>query len=669
VNIAVFSAHATQIELCVFDADGGQELSRTPMPGRTHDIFHAHLPGAGAGLVYGFRAHGSWRPDRGYRFNPNKLLLDPYAREVAGRFEWRHEQLGADPLHPGHMDLRDNAAFALKARVVDDRPGHFDWGDDTPPLTPAADSVIYELHVKGFTRLHPGVPEALRGSYAGLASDAAVAHLKRLGVTAVSLLPVHLKLPEQRLHQIGLSNYWGYNTIGFFCAEPSLASGSMGLSPRDEFRAMVKVLHAAGIEVILDVVYNHSAEGNELGPTVCFRGLDNSSYYRLPPGARGHYENASGCGNTLDIRQPRVLQLVMDSLRYWVGEMHVDGFRFDLAPVLGRGDHGFDPHGPFFAAVAQDPLLARVKLIAEPWDLGHHGYQLGHFPRRWHEWNDRFRDTMRAFWVQGRETRGHVAQRLCGSSDLFQPRGREPAASVNYVVSHDGFTLADLVSYNERHNEANGESNGDGHGHNHNWNCGVEGPSTEPAVVALRDRIRRALLASTILSQGIPMLAAGDELGHTQSGNNNPYCQDNEISWIDWTHAEDALIEFTSRLIALRRAWLPLGERWYDGLQDRRGLHDLAWLRRDGTALEGGDWHNGHDRAFGCVIGRPGRATHPLVMLFNGADEAVPFVLPAGPWQVGCDTAEPERAGTAPNPYPLAPRSVALLASTAEIPA
>ena len=666
MNFAVFSAHAQQIDLCIFDAEGRHELSRTPMPGRSHDVFHARLPDAGPGLVYGLRAHGSWRPERGYRFNPHKLLLDPYARDVAGRFTWCDEQFGADPGHPGHMDMRDNAHFALKARVVDDRPGAFDWGDDTPPLIPAEDTVLYEMHVKGFTRLHPGVPEALRGSYAGLASDAAIAHLRRLGITAVSLLPVHLKLSEQRLDNLGLANYWGYNTIGFFCAEPTLASGATGLSPRDEFRAMVKALHAAGIEVILDVVYNHSAEGNELGPTISFRGLDNGSYYRLPPSARSHYENMSGCGNTFDLRQPRVLQMVMDSLRYWAGEMHVDGFRFDLAPVLGRGDHGFDMHAPFFSAVAQDPLLARVKLIAEPWDVGHHGYQLGHFPPRWHEWNDRFRDTMRSFWVQGRETRGHVAQRLCASSDLFQPRGREPCASVNYVVSHDGFTLADLVSYNERHNEANGEGNRDGHGHNHSWNCGVEGPSGDAAVVALRGRIRRAMLASTILAQGMPMLAAGDELGHSQGGNNNPYCQDNEISWIDWALADEALIDFTARLLALRRAWLPLGSHWYDGLQDRRGLHDLAWLRRDGGPLVGGEWHHDHDRAFGCLIGRPGRAAHPMMLLINGGDEPASFTLPPGPWRIACDSAEPAEGGLAPAVYPLAPRCIVLLVSPAE---
>ncbi|MEQ1807588.1 MAG: glycogen debranching protein GlgX, partial [Burkholderiaceae bacterium] len=459
VNFAVVSAHARAIDLCLFDADGKTELSRAPLPGHSHDVWHGHLEGAAPGLIYGLRAHGPWRLERGQRFNPHKLLLDPYAREIVGNFEWRDEHFGADPHHAHHADPRDNAAFALKTRVVADV---YDWGDDAPPRTPLADTVLYELHVKGFSQLHNGVPEALRGSYAGLASDAAIEHLKRLGVTAVNLLPVQMHLDEQRLTRQGLSNYWGYNTLGFFCVEPRLASGALGLSPRDEFRAMVKRLHQAGIEVILDVVYNHTAESDELGPTLNFRGLDNALYYRLQSHHRSHYENHTGCGNTLDLRQPRVLQLVMDSLRYWAGEMHVDGFRFDLATVLGRGDHGFDKRAHFFAAVAQDPLLSTLKMIAEPWDVGPGGYQLGGFPPGWLEWNDHFRDTMRSFWVEHGSQRGEFAQRLCASSSTFQPQGRAPAESVNYVVSHDGFTLRDLVSYGQKHNLANGESNRDG---------------------------------------------------------------------------------------------------------------------------------------------------------------------------------------------------------------
>jgi glycogen debranching enzyme GlgX len=662
VNFAVFSAHASRVDLCIFDHGGRLEVSRTPLPARTHDICHGRLPDAGPGLVYGFRAHGPWRPDRGHRFNPHKVLLDPYAREIVGRFAWRAEQFGADQAHPAHMDMRDNGPFALKARVVAPRD---DWGADVPPLVPPADTVLYELHVKGFTQRHPGVPEAVRGTYAGLASDAAIAHLKRLGVTSVCLLPVHQHLAEQRLERIGLHNYWGYNTIGFFCPEPRYASGGDSLSVADEFRAMVKALHAAGLEVILDVVYNHTAEGDETGPTISWRGLDNASYYRLPPSSRSHYENQTGCGNTIDLRHPRVLRMVMDSLRFWVGEMHVDGFRFDLAPVLGRGEHLFERDAPFFAAVAQDPVLSRVKLIAEPWDLGHDGYQLGGFPPGWLEWNDQFRDTMRSFWIGNKSTRGAFALRLAASSDLFQPRGRSPAESVNYVVSHDGFNLADLVSYNERHNLANGENNHDGHGHNLSWNCGVEGPTDDAAVNALRGRIKRALLASVVLSQGTPMLAAGDELGHSQRGNNNPYCQDNETTWIDWARADQTLIDFTARLLALRRQAQPFALRWYDGLSDRHGLSDLTWLRSDGLMLHGEDWQAGGRALLGCLIGKPGRAHAPLLLLVNGGADDANFLLPGGAWQALVDTATPDGSGAwhgqGPDLYPLAAHSLALL--------
>ncbi|HYJ97081.1 MAG TPA: glycogen debranching protein GlgX, partial [Burkholderiaceae bacterium] len=530
-----------------------------------------------------------------------------------------------------------------KARVVDDR---YDWRGDRPLHTPLSGTVLYELHVKGFTMRCPAVPESQRGTYAGLASEAAIAHLQQLGVTAVCLLPVHRHLDEQRLVAMGLSNYWGYNTIGFFCPDPALASGQSGVTARDEFRAMVARLHAAGIEVILDVVYNHTAESDELGPTLSWRGLDNASYYRLPPHARGHYENHTGCGNTLDLRQPRVIQMVLDSLRFWAGEMHVDGFRFDLAPVLGRGDHGFDRHAAFFVALSQDPLLSRLKLIAEPWDVGPGGYQLGEFPNGWLEWNDRFRDTMRAFWIEQHATRGDFALRLCASSDMFQARGRTPAESVNYVVSHDGFCLRDLVSYAHKHNEANGEQNRDGHDHNHSSNCGTEGPTDDAEIAALRGRLQRALLASTLLAQGTPMLAAGDECGRTQQGNNNPYCQDNATTWLDWTQLDDDLLAFTTRVLALRRLAVPFGDRWYDGLTDRHGLHDLAWLRADGTALTGDEWHRPGERVFGCLIGRPGRAAAPLLLLINGDTAAVPFVLPGGVWEVVLDTSHARGQGS-----------------------
>jgi len=669
VNFAVYSAHASQVVLCLFDAHGATELAQVALPECSNGVWHGYLPDAAPGLVYGLRAHGAWRPDRGHRFNPNKLLLDPYAREVVGHFEWHPSHFGADAQHPLQMNQSDNAGRALKARVVHDA---FDWEGDRPLHRPLADSVLYEVHVRGFTRLHPGVSGALRGSYAGLASNPALAHLKSLGITAVSLLPVHQHLDEQRLAGMGLSNYWGYNSIAFFSPDPHYASAELleaGISVRDQFRGMVKRLHAAGIEVILDVVYNHTAEGDHTGPSLSFRGLDNFSYYRLQPDRRDLYENPTGCGNALDIRHPRVLQLVMDSLRYWVQEMHVDGFRFDLAPILGRGSHGFERDGPFFKAVTQDPVLAGVKMIAEPWDIGYGGYQAGNFPRGWLEWNDRFRDTMRAFWLGGDCTRGEFAQRLCASSDMFQSRSRPPAESVNYVVSHDGFTLADLVSFDLRHNLANGEDNRDGHGHNLSWNCGLEGATGDPDVLRLRQRLKRALLATTLLSQGTPMLAAGDELGHSQNGNNNPYCQDNPITWIDWVGADASLLAFTTHLIRLRRELLPLGVRWYTGLADRHGREDLGWLRRNGQPLQPGDWGSRSSRVIGALIGAPGRAAAPLLLLFNADSEPAEFALPRGRWTVLLDSREAEgrsdwQQGSARS-YPLQSRSVVLLASAA----
>ena len=667
VNFAVFSAHAQAIELCLFDIAGQHETARYTLPEHTSDVWHGYLPDARPGLIYGLRAHGPWRPERGHRFNATKLLLDPYAREVVGSFEWRDEHFGGDRKLPRHPDTRDNAAVALKARVVYDA---YDWGDDCPPLKTLASTVIYELHIKGFSQLNGQVPPLLRGTYAGLAHDASIKHLKMLGITAVSLLPVHLSLDEERLHKLGLRNYWGYNTLGFFCVNPKLASLDQGLTARDEFRAMVRSLHQAGIEVLLDVVFNHTAESDETGPTLSFRGLDNASYYRLQPDSREHYENHTGCGNTLDIRQPRVLQLVLDSLRYWVSDMHVDGFRFDLAPVLGRGDHGFSRDGAFFTALAQDPLLSRVKMIAEPWDIGPGGYQVGGFPRGWLEWNDHFRDAMRRFWIHAdrpANTRGDFALRLCGSSDLYQPRQRAPAESVNYVVSHDGFTLRDLVSYSNRHNLANGENNHDGHGHNLSFNCGVEGPSTKPAVNALRGRLQRALLATTLLAQGTPMLCAGDELGHTQRGNNNPYCQDNEITWIDWDHADTDLMAFTARVLSLRRQAMPFANHWYSGLTDPLGLHDLAWLQADGTPLQGLAWHDASLQVMGCLIGQPGGAKAPLLLLINPEHTAHTFMLPSGVWQALLDTSHlrghADWHGQGEVPYTVAANSLVLLAA------
>ncbi len=643
VNFAVFSAHAQGIDLCLFDTDGRHEIARLRLPGRSGDVSHGRVEGAAPGLIYGLRVHGPWRPDKGHRFNPTKLLLDPYAREIVGRFDWADLHFAADRVHPKQMDTRDNAATALKARVTRDA---YDWGDDRPPETPLADTLLYELHVKGFSALNPAVPEALRGTYAGLAHAASIAHLTRLGITAVSLLPVHQRVDEERLVKAGLSNYWGYNTIGFFAPEPRLGcTPDDGAATRTEFRDMVKALHAAGVEVILDVVFNHSAEGDATGPTLAFKGLDNARYYRLPPDARNDYDNYTGCGNTLDLRHPRVLQLVMDALRYWAGEMHVDGFRFDLAPVLGRGSEGFERSAAFFAAVAQDPLLARVKMIAEPWDLGPGGYQVGNFPDGWAEWNDKFRDDMRAFWLRHPSTRGAFALRLCASSDLYEARARAPAESVNYVISHDGFTLRDLLSYNERHNLANLEDNRDGTGHNLSFNCGVEGPSDDAAVNRLRGRLQRAVLATNLLAQGTPMLCAGDELGHTQGGNNNPYCHDSAITWIDWPHADAELIAFTARVVALRRRAWPFSNHWYSGLTDPLGLHDLTWFTRDGEPLQGDAWRDPTSRVLGCLIGEPGRAAAPLLLLVNAEADDSAFLLPAGVWEVVLDTTRPTGLG------------------------
>ena len=666
VNFAVFSAHAESIELCLYHADGSEEIARLQLPARSGDVWHGHLAGAAADLVYGLRAHGAWQPQLGHRFNPHKLLLDPCARETVGRFEWsdlHRDHVAGEPLR---IDERDNAALALKARVVGDDA--FDWQGDAPPCTRWCDSVLYEVHVRGFTQLHPGVPEAQRGSFAGLASDAAIAHLKRLGITALSLLPVQHFIDEERLVRMGLRNHWGYNTLAFFCPEPRYGmSGSdgEGRALRDEFRRMVRRLHAAGIEVILDVVFNHTAETDEHGPSLSWRGLDNASWYRLDADDPSRYRNHSGCGNTLDASQPRVLQWLLDCLRYWVQQMHVDGFRFDLATVLGRTrDDDFERDAAFFTCIAQDPVLQRVKLIAEPWDIGPGGYRLGQFPAGWAEWNDRFRDTMRAAWLGHECTRGEFARRLCASSDLFEQRGRAPAESLNYIVAHDGFTLRDLVSYEQRHNQANGEHNRDGATHNLSWNCGIEGPSDVVQVLALRARLQRALLASLLLAQGTPMLAAGAELGHTQHGNNNAYCrdsrQDNPLGWIDWSRADEALIEFCARLIALRREHLPLGDAWHaDAPPEAARLH---WRLPDGRVPSADDWQHAARSGLGLTIAAPGRGTQPLLLLLNPGECELVFELPPGHWLPLLHTAEPPTLAALPaSAATVPPRSLVLL--------
>jgi len=672
INFAVFSANAQAMELCIFDTSGTFELTRLRLRGHTGDVWHGFLPGALPGLIYGLRAHGPWHPDRGHRFDASKLLLDPYARDIVGEFIWRNDQFGPDRRQTARrMDTHDNARLALKARVIHD---DYDWRGDRPPAIPMTESVLYECHVKGFSKSNPAIPSTLRGTYAGLGHQASIHHLKNLGITAVSLLPVHYNISEERLISMGLSNYWGYNTIGFFCVNPRLASGAKGCAPQTEFRDMVRSLHAAGIEVILDVVYNHTAEAGDGGPTISFRGLDNASYYRLVNNDMRDYENYSGCGNTLDVSKPRVLQLVMDSLRYWVSEMHVDGFRFDLASVLGRTDTGFSAQSSFFAAVAQDPVLSRVKMIAEPWDIGPGGYQVGGFPRGWCEWNDKCRDGMRRFWVQSAAspyapgdagTRGDFAMRLCGSSDLFQARMRSSSESVNYVVSHDGFTLRDLVSYNHRNNFANGEDNRDGHSHNLNFNCGAEGLSVAPMTTRLRAKLQRALLASTVLSQGTPMLCAGDELGHTQDGNNNPYCQDSAISWLNWSTVDHDLLAFTQRLIGLRHLLRPFANFWYSGVADAEGIYDLSWWNADGSVLQSDAWHHPMNRSLSCMIGKPGRSATPLLFLINSGAQPVAFTLPKGPWQAMLDTCQPTGKAdwrtTGMTPVPVSSHSLMLL--------
>ncbi|MDQ2695258.1 MAG: glycogen debranching protein GlgX [Pseudomonadota bacterium] len=674
VNFALFSAHAERVQLCLFDALDRE--TRIDLPCMTDQIWHGYLPGAGVEQLYGFRVHGPYEPARGHRFNPHKLLIDPYARELVGRFRGGNESFGYRVGHRAadlSFDSRDSAPVVPRCRVIDPR---FDWQGDRPPLIPWQDMVLYELHVRGFTMARLDIPPALRGTYAGLATPPAIDHLRRLGVTAVELLPVHAFVDEAFLLRRGFRNYWGYNSIAFFAPENRYSASGHS----EEFKAMVRALHRAGIEVILDVVYNHTGEGNYLGPTLCFRGIDNASYYRLRPDDPADYVNDSGCGNTLDTTHPRVLQLIMDSLRYWVEEMHIDGFRFDLATALAREGHGVDMRGGFMDCILQDPVLARVKLIAEPWDLGEHGHQTGRFPPGWSEWNDVYRDQVRAFWRGDPGTRRNLASRLAGSSDLFHHSGRLTRASINFITAHDGFTLYDLVSYNQKHNEANGEDNRDGHSHNLSWNYGVEGPSNDPAILAVRERQMRNLLATLLLSQGVPMLTAGDELGRTQQGNNNAYCQDNEISWLDWDRAEEFqdLLAFVQALIRLRRTHSVFRRRhFFTGRPDADGVPDVRWLRPDGRPLNDSDWRQPEACCLGMLMDGDGVAEHdhrgrpkaddPFLLLLNAAAAPESFVLPGHrrvqTWRVVVDTA----ATTDPEPYPpgvifaLAGRSLCLL--------
>jgi isoamylase len=654
VNFALFSAHATKVELCLFDAEGRRELQRVELPEYTDEVWHGYLPDARPGTVYGYRVHGPYEPEAGHRFNANKLLLDPYAKGHVGRLRWDDACYGYTIGAEGDdlsFDERDSAPFMPKCRVVDPA---FTWGRERPPRTSWERTIIYELHVRGFTKLHPAVPEPLRGTFAGLMVKEVLDYIRSLGVTAVELLPIHTFIDDRALLERGLTNYWGYNTIGFFSPHPRYsATGTIS-----EFKEMVAHLHDAGLEVILDVVYNHTAEGNERGPTLSFRGIDNASYYRLMPDNPRYYINDTGTGNTLNLSHPRVLQMVTDSLRYWITEMHIDGFRFDLATILAREQHGFDEGGGFLDTCRQDPLLSAVKLIAEPWDLGPGGYQVGGFPPGWAEWNDLFRDTTRSFWRGDDGFASQMAARLCASGDRFNRRGRKPWASVNFVTAHDGFTLNDVVSYNEKHNEANGEDNRDGHPDNRSWNHGVEGPTDDPEIRALRERQKRNMLGTLLLSQGTPMLLGGDEFGRTQRGNNNAYCQDNEISWVNWDIDPDghALIEFVRKLTGLRWQYpiLRRGRFLMGEFNEELGVRDVDWISPTGAEMTTEDWQNGNTRCFGMLMDGRAQATGirragtdaTLLMVLNGYHDVVRFTLPrtAGGrrWDLVFDTSAPE---------------------------
>jgi glycogen operon protein len=684
VNFAIFSEHAQKIELCLFDKSGRRELHRINMSEQTDQVWHCYLPEARPELLYGYRVHGPYEPAKGLRFNPHKLLLDPYAKQIAGDIKWSDSHFGyrvGSRQGDLSFDRRDNAPGMLKARVIDPA---FTWGTDRPPRTPWHKSVIYELHVKGFTIRHPRVPEALRGTYAGLGTAPVIDHLLNLGVTAVELMPVHYFVDDRQLIERGLRNYWGYNTIGFFAP----ASRYSATSSVNEFKTLVKTMHSAGIEVILDVVYNHTAEGNQLGPTLSFRGIDNPVYYRTVGDNQRYYTDYTGTGNTLNMRHPRVLQLIMDSLRYWVLDMHVDGFRFDLAATLARELHEVDKLGAFLDIIHQDPVLSQVKLIAEPWDLGEGGYQVGKFPVGWAEWNDRYRDALRSYWKGDGGQIGELAYRITGSSDLYARSGRRPYASINFVTAHDGFTLHDLVSYNQKHNEANGEENRDGTDNNRSWNCGAEGPTDDPAINALRIQQKKNFLATMLLSQGVPMLLAGDALGHSQNGNNNAYCQDNETSWLDWEKAlsnegneGNDLRALVQKLIMLRKTHPVFRRRnFFQGRGIKgAGVKDILWLRPDGHEMTDEQWNQESARTLGVFLSgssvdevdeRGQRLTDDnFLLLLNAHHEEVPFSLPTVAsgmvWTTQIDTSCREECSRAPQydgnaTYALKARSLVL---------
>ena len=684
VNFALFSENATKVELCLFDGPAAQRETRIPLREQTHQIWHVYLPETRPGQFYGYRMHGPYEPQLGHRFNPAKLLLDPYAKAIHGTVQWSDALFGYS-IGDSDLDLsrsdEDSASGLPKCVVVDPA---FSWGNDAPPATPWHSTIISELHVRGFTMRHPAVPPELRGTYTALTLPPVIDYLKGLGITAVELLPVHQYIADKHLKERGLTNYWGYNSIGYFAPEASYASGGVVGQQVAEFKSMVRALHREGIEVILDVVYNHTGEGNHMGPTLCFRGLDNGSYYRVVEKDRRYYMDYTGCGNTLDMTHPRVLQMIMDSLRYWVQEMHVDGFRFDLASTLARELHDVDRLGAFFDIIQQDPVISQVKLIAEPWDLGPGGYQVGNFPVLWAEWNAAYRDTVRRFWKGDAGQVGDLGYRLTGSSDLYSHNGRRPYASINFITAHDGFTLHDLVSYNEKHNEANGEENRDGHNENLSWNGGAEGETDDAAILTLRERQKRNFLATLFLSQGVPMLLAGDEFGRTQLGNNNAYCQDNEISWLDWKldRPRRELLEFARYLIRFRDQHPVLRRRHFFQGRRIRGseVKDLAWFRPDGKEMSDEDWNNSEARCFALRLAgdaieeldnRGNRIVDDtLLILLNAHHEPISFTLPAHRrkvrWQVVLDTYEPaaqrkKRLMRGGEVYELKDRSLAVL--------
>jgi isoamylase len=663
-NFALFSANATKVELCLFDSDGTREIERIALPERTEDIWHGYLGDIVPGQIYGYRVHGPYEPERGLRFNPHKLLLDPYAKELTGRLVWSDAHFGyraGSPRADLSFDRRDNARAMRKAVVVDEA---FTWGADQRPSIRWEDTFIYEAHVKGLTQQREDIPPHWRGTFWGLTAPAVIDHLKRMGVTALELLPIHAFVDDRQLIERGLVNYWGYNTLGFFAPEPRYARERT----LDAFRSTVSRLHDAGIEIILDVVYNHTAEGNHLGPTLSFRGIDNLSYYWLLPDQPRYYENFTGCGNALKLTHPRVLQMVMDSLRYWVEVCHVDGFRFDLASTLGRGPNGFDRSAAFFTVIRQDPVLANVKLIAEPWDIGPGGYQVGGFPTGWSEWNDHFRKALRRYWAGEGNLLGELGNRLTGSADLFAHDDRSPRASVNHVTVHDGFTLADLVSYEHKHNEANGENNRDGSDDNNSVNCGAEGTTDNPDILALRRQLRRNLLTSLMLAQGTPLLLAGDEVGNSQSGNNNAYCQDNPIGWVNWSaldRDEDDMTTLVAQLADLRRRHPQLRPRhWVKGHR-ADGSFDVLWLTPQGSEMTEQDWNFPEGRFLSYALGPTVPGLAALFIVHNAALEAIEFKLPTlaawGRWSLFVETAQQSRAGkgfAAGTTLQAAPRSI-----------